>query len=263
MRFVVTSGHDKSHSAIALCELLTRSGHVIESVFVVTPFNYKRIKSFIKQRGIRGIKEAFFKLLPYGRNIFSSNLQDKFFKDNDITHRSLKKWCKNNEAQFFAIKNLNSSESINTLKKIDPDAVIYSGGGILRSNFVNAAKKRIINNHSGPLPEIRGMNAVEWSILLGYEPSITIHLIDRGIDTGNILSRKNIFIEKTFSINDIRDISVITGVKEIIRLLNGLEDFDTLDVKPNHESLQGRQCFIMAPALRELLSLKIKNEAKS
>ena len=78
------------------------------------------------------------------------------------------------------------------------------------------------------MPEIRGMNAVEWSILLGYEPSITIHLIDRGIDTGNILSRKNIFIEKTFSINDIRDISVITGVKEIIRLLNGLEDFDTL-----------------------------------
>ena len=55
----------------------------------------------------------------------------------------------------------------------------------------------------------------------------------------------------------------MTGVKEIIRLLNGLEDFDTLDVKPNHESLQGRQCFIMAPALRELLSLKIKNEAKS
>ena len=43
MRFVVTSGHDKSHSAIALCELLTRSGHVIESVFVVTPLTIKEL----------------------------------------------------------------------------------------------------------------------------------------------------------------------------------------------------------------------------
>jgi methionyl-tRNA formyltransferase len=30
------------------------------------------------------------------------------------------------------------------------------------------------------------MNACEWALLLGHAPAVTIHLIDRGIDTGTM-----------------------------------------------------------------------------
>lgn len=259
MRLIITSGHDKSYAAIALCELLTRSGHNIEAVFVVTPFNIKRLRALIRQRGLAGIKKLVKKLFPIGKKNSYNNFFDKFLREYDISHRSLKKWCKWNNSKCFIVNNLNSKDSISKLKQINPDAVIYSGGGILSSSFIKAAKERIINNHSGPLPEIRGMNAIEWSILLEYETSITIHLIDKGIDTGKIISKKKISIDKESSLDLIRDKAVISGVEEIVRLFEDLEDFNNLRTIPNLVKPRDRQCFIMTPAIKELLLKKLKS----
>ena len=262
MRLLITSGQNKSHAAIALCELLHRSGHKIDTVFIVTPFSIKRLKSLIKQRGFHGFKQALIKLLPLKNKLLSenNNLWKKYFEENSIHYKSLKKWCRSKKANYLVVDDLNSKKSLFNLNKIDPDAVIYSGGGILKSHFIKAAKERIINNHSGPLPEVRGLNAIEWSILLGYKTSITIHLIDKGIDTGRIISKKEISIDKESSIDDIRDKAVISGVKEIVKIFDGLEDFKSINIEPDLTMPIHRQCYFMSPAIREILSRKLKSD---
>lgn len=258
MKLVITAGFDNSIPAIAMCELLRRSGHCIDSVLVVTPFSVKRFKKILRQRGVQGLKEVAGKLLPCGKSNVKLNLQKQFLLDNRIPFESLKAWCKANEVSYVVVKNLNSYKSIKCLKASAPDAVIYAGGGILKSSFIKAANQKIINNHSGPLPAVRGMNAVEWSILLKQEPSITIHMIDQGIDTGPIISRKRLIISKGETIETIRDKAVISGVLEIVRLFYGLNDINDLNQEKNKKDALSRQCYIMAPALRELLKKKLK-----
>ena len=258
MKLVITAGFDGSIPALALCELLSRSGHCIDAVLVVTPFSIKRLKTMVKQRGIQGLKKVAGKLLPRRKSGVKLNLQAQFLLDNKIPFTSLKAWCKKSEVSHVVVKNLNSPRSIQCLAKSVPDAVIYAGGGILNSSFIKAANQKIINNHSGPLPEVRGMNAIEWSILLEREPSVTIHMIDEGIDTGEIISRKGVPIGKEESIETIRDKAVIFGVVEIVRLFDGLIDLNHIKKETNRGRLAGRQCYILAPALRELLAKKMK-----
>ena len=258
MKLVITAGFDGSIPAIAMCELLRRSGHSISAVIVVTPFSATRLKSMLRQRGIQGLKEVAKKLIPFKKSNAIHNPQAKFLLDHKIPFTSLKLWCKANGAGYVLVENLNSSLSIECLNEYSPDAVVYSGGGILKTSFIEAAKNNIVNNHSGPLPEVRGMNAIEWSILLGHQPSITIHMIDQGIDTGEILSIKKLPIGEDDSIEIIRDKAVFFGVIEIVRLLDGLNDLNNLEREQNRGTLEGRQCYIMATALRELLSKKLK-----
>mgnify|MGYP001158823088 CR=1 FL=1 len=258
MKLVITAGFDGSIPALALCELLRRSGHCIETVLVVTPYSPTRLKKMLRQRGMQGIKKVASKLLNLKKSGAELSLQTQFLIHKGISYSSLKAWCKVNEVKYILVGNLNSSKSINSVKQSNPDAILYAGGGILRSTFIEVANHKIVNSHSGPLPEIRGMNAVEWSILLGYEPSITIHMIDRGIDTGKIISRKRIPIGKGETIETLRDKAVISGVLEVTRLFDGLTDLDDLNKETSRDGLVGRQCYIMAPAVRELLSNKLE-----
>lgn len=260
MKIVITAGFDGSVPALALCELLKQSGHCIDTLLVVTPFSRQRIRGMLRQRGIQGLKKVASKLFSQKKSGDELSLQKQFLLDNNVNFASLKDWCKANKVKYMLVKNLNSSASINSIKQSNPDVVLYAGGGILKPSFIEAAKNKIINNHSGPLPEIRGMNAVEWSILLGYEPSATIHMIDQGIDTGMIISQKKIPLTKGDTLYSIRDKVIISGVLEIVRLFKGLSDVNDLKKEENIGKVAGRQCYIMAPALRDLLEKKFKSD---
>ena len=258
MKLVITAGFDGSIPALALCELLKRSGHCIETVLVVTPYSLTRLKKMLRQRGMQGVKKVAYKLLNLNKSDPELSLLTQFLIEMGISYSSLKVWCKANEVSYVLVRSLNSSKSIISVKQSNPDAIIYAGGGILRSSFIKAANYKIVNSHSGPLPEVRGMNAAEWSMLLGYEPGITIHMIDQGIDTGKIICRKTIPIVKGETIETLRDKAVISGVRELSRLFNGLTDLDDLSKETHKHDVVGRQCYIMSPALRELLSYKLK-----
>ena len=60
------------------------------------------------------------------------------------------------------------------------------------------------------------------------------------------------------SIEDIRDRAIISGILEITKLFNGLSDLNELKIETKPQSFVSRQCYIMAPAVRELLSDRLK-----
>jgi len=233
MRLVITAGYDGSKAAIALCELLTRQGHEIHSVIVNTPFSYRRLKRLLLKQGVAGLKKAIGKLRPQGKR--TPSLLEEFLRSENIQCRSLKSWCKDNACRFVSVKSINSSTSVEAVNDAKPDALIYAGGGILRKKIIAATNGNILNCHSGPLPEIRGMNAIEWAVLLNQRTAVTIHKIDQGIDTGEIVSIVDVPVVKNETIVNLRDRSL--GVTA------------------------GRQCYIMAPAISELLQRKLSSSA--
>lgn len=49
--------------------------------------------------------------------------------------------------------------------------------------------RRVLNLHSGPLPEMRGLHTIEWALKLGHtEHGLTLHEVTEGIDEGPILA---------------------------------------------------------------------------
>jgi methionyl-tRNA formyltransferase len=54
----------------------------------------------------------------------------------------------------------------------------------------------IINFHPGDLPDYRGCDAPEWQLFHGLPIVCTAHLVDSGIDTGPIISKRKLALKQ-------------------------------------------------------------------
>lgn len=66
--------------------------------------------------------------------------------------------------------------------------VLIGGAGIIEKKKIISNK--IINCHSGLIPESRGLDSVKWSIFNGNLVGNTLHFIDDNIDSGNIIHQE-------------------------------------------------------------------------
>jgi hypothetical protein len=65
--------------------------------------------------------------------------------------------------------------------------VSYGYRYILKNELLRFFPRKAINLHISLLPYCRGSHPVFWSILERKSLGVTIHLLDEGLDTGNIL----------------------------------------------------------------------------
>jgi methionyl-tRNA formyltransferase len=102
---------------------------------------------------------------------------------------------------FLKKKNFNivNCQKIPSLKKFKQSDFILSFGfrKIINENFIKKIKKPIFNIHLSYLPFNRGAHPNFWSFIEKTPAGVSIHKIDKGIDTGNIILRKKIY----FNIN--------------------------------------------------------------
>ena len=258
LRVVLTAGYDKAPHVMTLAELLRRNGTRVDGLVVVTPYSVKRFRSLVKQRGPRFLKDAAKKLMGRGKRAQGENALLELMKEKEIETGSLRSWAQKHGVSYQSVKSLNDSEAIGFVQEKQPDWVVYGGGGILHNPFIDAAGGRILNAHAGPLPEIRGMNACEWSLLLGHTTAVTIHLINRGIDTGGVISMHPFSVQFSDTVDEIRSRSVATGVEALYNTL--LNPPDSIP-GPTRDAGASRQCFTMAPAMKELLEVRLNQQA--
>jgi methionyl-tRNA formyltransferase len=103
--------------------------------------------------------------------------------------------------------------------------------------------------HCGPLPQIRGMNGVEWALFFGFRPTVTLHYIDKGIDTGPIVAERTLEVKQGESLGRIRARTVLAGVDLLLDRLEAVAS-DRAACRPNPGG-QGRQYFVMSPILKK------------
>jgi folate-dependent phosphoribosylglycinamide formyltransferase PurN len=92
------------------------------------------------------------------------------------------------------VSSVNSNEAIECLRGASPAVVVLSGTRILSKETLAATDARIINIHAGITPLYRGVHGGYWALAKG-DPAhcgVTVHLVDAGIDTGEILGQARI-----------------------------------------------------------------------
>lgn len=108
----------------------------------------------------------------------------------------------NNNNKVFNFLNQNYP-TINTAEKITPkfiqkfDRVVsYGYRHILKKEHIINAKNPIINLHISYLPWNKGADPNYWSWIENTPKGVTIHHIDEGIDTGDILLQTQVKFNK-------------------------------------------------------------------
>lgn len=254
---VITAGFNRSKPALSIAELLTRNNIPVRGIIVVSPFSLSRARKYLKKRGWRFFYDALIRLsgLDNSGESKSPDYLDDFMRSHDIpTDHTLKEWARINGSRYHSVTSLNSPKVVNILKEVKLSWLIYSGGGILKQPLLKILNGKILNAHQGPLPEIRGMNACEWSVLLGKRLESTIHIISEGIDTGDIILRKPFSIGSCDTLSSLRQKAIVKGIEGITEVAqhNNLEKFTTIENNANH-----RQCYIMSEILRQLTEKKL------
>lgn len=104
----------------------------------------------------------------------------------------------------YLVSNHNNAECEQILKEEDCDLIILGGTRIIKNNILTLGKLGTLNCHPGLLPELRGSSSSGWALYHDLPQGATAHFIDPGIDTGDIVQRKqlNVYRNDTFeSIN--------------------------------------------------------------
>ena len=101
----------------------------------------------------------------------------------------LKKWAERLGVDYLPISNVNSSNSINQLRDYNADLFVsMSFNQILKAEILLTAPLGFINCHAGELPFYRGRNILNWALINdAKEFGVTVHYVDEGIDTGDII----------------------------------------------------------------------------
>lgn len=80
---------------------------------------------------------------------------------------------------------------VDYVKKFD-FVISYGYRHIIKKNVIDASKNGIINLHISYLPWNRGADPNFWSFVDKTKKGVTIHFIDEGIDTGDIILQKEV-----------------------------------------------------------------------
>ena len=105
----------------------------------------------------------------------------------------------------YSWKNLSSlEEHVSELVKIhDINLIVLAGFmRLLSKKFIKSLPQgSIINVHPSILPAFKGLNAIQQTLESGAKyTGVTIHYVDEGVDTGEIIQQESIKIEENDTI---------------------------------------------------------------
>jgi folate-dependent phosphoribosylglycinamide formyltransferase PurN len=87
------------------------------------------------------------------------------------------------------IGSVNSDACRDALRELRPDVVVVYGTRIIKRQTLGSVAAPFINYHAGINPKYRGQNGAYWA-RSNADPAhagVTIHLVDEGVDTGDVL----------------------------------------------------------------------------
>ncbi|WP_243357970.1 polysaccharide deacetylase family protein [Fundidesulfovibrio terrae] len=106
---------------------------------------------------------------------------------------------------LFTVGDMNAPSTASTLSGLRADLGIVCGTRILKDHIFSLPRMGSINIHKGKVPEYRGMPHGFWELYdKREEASVTVHRVESGLDTGDVLSEKTIPIHGNEKLDTLR-----------------------------------------------------------
>jgi len=157
------------------------------------------------------------------------------------------------------VESVNSEEAIALLREHKIDLFVYAGAGILRRPLIEAAPLGVLNAHMGVLPAYRGMNVTEWAAWNGDPVGCSVHLIDSGIDTGDILLVREVDVSTAKAVDAMRSLVDKAQVKLLGEVVHHVMEKGELPPRRAQAAAEGLQYYKMHPDLVNRLNQRLRS----
>lgn len=146
-------------------------------------------------------KKALESIVKSGRNVIGAVVTD----NSNQWYKGVDEVAQKYNIPLYEQANVNSPDFIEVLKGLSPDIItVVNFEQILKQQIIEIPNKSCINTHASLLPAYRGRAPLNWAMINGEkETGVTVHYINNGIDTGNIIIQKSVKIEESDYINDV------------------------------------------------------------
>lgn len=168
---------------------------------------------------------------------------------SSLDKRSIRSAASRYNIPILNSRDLNSPEFIEKLKQFGPDVIINQTELLLKEGILSVPKIGILNRHASLLPNFRGRLGSWWSH--AAEPpeyGVTIHFVDKEIDSGPIVIQKKYSIDPRSSYCKVLDIFFkdAPGL-----MLEALDRIQKKDFVPKANQYKGTKTYLF-PSLQEV-----------
>lgn len=156
-------------------------------------------------------------------------------KNGDDWYRGVDEVANKFNLDLYEEKNINDQSFLNKIKLLYLDLIVcVNFDQILKKDIINLPTMGCINTHASLLPKYRGRAPLNWSMINGEQYSgVTVHFIDEGIDTGDIILQEKIKIDEDDYISDLLNKVKNTYPKIVLRAIQALESNTINLIKPD------------------------------
>ncbi|MGH1418430.1 MAG: formyl transferase [Hyphomicrobiaceae bacterium] len=140
------------------------------------------------------------------------------------------------------VASVNSQHCRELLRELNPDIVGVYGTRIISTKTLNCVSAPFINYHAGTNPKYRGQHPAYWARAEHDDENagVTIHLVDDGVDTGDVLYQAHVDYTDDDTIMTYQYVQAATALPLFAR---AIEDGLAGGLVPKRVDLPSRQWF--------------------
>lgn len=229
----------------------------IEGIIIERPGQKSRmIKRRAKRLGWpKVIGQLFFMLFVKVLNIESKNRIRQITLSNHLDGNPPP------EEKTHRVPTVNDEQTIQLLNNFSSKLVVVNGTRIISKKVLNTVDKTFINTHAGITPIYRGVHGGYWALANGDSDNcgVTVHLIDPGIDTGDIIYQENIEVTPKDNFVTYPLLQLVAGIPI---LKKAISDFHAGELKVIEPRPQSPSKLYYHPTLIEYLKNRMFNNIR-
>jgi methionyl-tRNA formyltransferase len=235
VKIVILANDDIPYSGLLSYPVLKKFANEISGIFIqdrILDSNTTTLGLFNKVKKKSSLQFAIFyareiinyKIAVLIRRIFHMNKHS-----NDCYIETNANLGKMFGIPVFKIEgSINDEIWLNKINEIKPDLIIcIRYAEILKNSLLTIPNGGVINFHPSLLPKYKGMAPIFQALLHNEnEIGFSLHYIDEGIDTGEIIKRQKIKTEKNESVSHIAIRAHVVAGYELLSVINNLKKGD-------------------------------------
>ncbi len=124
----------------------------------------------------------------------------------------------------YYCNDINSSYSLEKIKELQVDIIISAYyNQILKETIIDTPEYGVLNIHPGWLPAYRGVMSYFWVLKDGNDSAgVSIHWIDKGIDTGAVVAQRAFRISAKMTQQKVLIFTAVIGSRLLRRVVKAL-----------------------------------------
>lgn len=147
-------------------------------------------------------------------------------RGKELAMSDVKKLALERNIPVYQPEKIKEAECVEYLKQYDADMiVVVAFGQILSKEILEITKYGCINVHASLLPKYRGAAPIQWAVIDGEKTTgVTIMQMDEGLDTGDIILKKEVAISTDETGGGLHDKLAEIGTEALIEAIEQIKN---------------------------------------